>query len=787
MRKRRRKETLCGRKSPTLTRTPGNYIEKLILGKLLKHISALTLAILVLGLLANAGPAWRGTLTLTQPDGSVLQARVVGDEFAHMMVDLQGNALIQNSEGWWCYAAFSGDGSMHSTGTVAGDKLRPASAAGGDIGEVLRKWSAQNKRALVRNPLVATKGGQVAGAWKKAGSSSGTGAGWTRNCAGEGAASGSEAEAKSDTEAGSGETGSNTPEVIRKRCLVLLAEFKDLKMSFTQERFENLMNTGESSVKNYLNDQFLGRYEFTFDVAPIVTLSQTHQYYGKNSNGKDSRAAEAVAEACRLAAANGTDFSIYDTDNGGKVDDILLFYAGKDESEGGGDDCIWSHAWKLSAANIKLTLNGKVIDSYAATSELSLRSSGKYQFKTIGTICHEYSHSLGLADMYDTDYGGSGGEADGLWKSTALMDKGNFNNDGRTPPYYNAIDRDMLGIGHCEELKEGHYVLEPINLNGRFLRMDTANEGEYYLIECRTNTGWDIYTRCKGLAIYHIDKSANLTGYSPVYERDASAAERWTSNEVNCRPQHQCADMIESLDKANDISQIMWPYGKNNSFTPQSSPSFTLWDGSSSPLAITDILQIGDNVSFNVVKSESANPEKAIDIRRDIYQDTAIIQWKTDVPGSTSPAFILIGEKGKSETGEMTVNAFEPGKYAIRLEGLKPATTYTMKIHYEASGVKGEVVNVQFSTKKIYREGYPFIFLNTVKRNEDGSFPAGSMLPLVLLNANKFKAVEWYMDDRSIIADKNGYFKLTRSCKIKAVILYIDGSKEIIEKSMRVK
>lgn len=787
MRKRRRKETLCGRKTPTLTRTPGNYIENLILGKLLKHISALTLAILVLGLRAYAGPAWHGTLTLTQPDGSVLQARVVGDEFAHLMVDLQGNALIQNSEGWWCYAAFSGDGSMHSTGTVAGDKLRPASAAGGDIGEVLRKWSAQNKRALVRNPLVTTKGGQVAETWKKAESSSGTGAGWTQNCVGEGAASGSEAEAKSDTEAGSGGTGSDTPEVIRKRCLVLLAEFKDVKMSFARERFENLMNTGESSVKNYLNDQFLGRYEFTFDVAPIVTLSQAHQYYGKNSNGKDSRAAEAVAEACRLAAANGTDFSIYDTDNDGKVDDILLFYAGKDESEGGGDDCIWSHAWKLNAANIKLTLNGKVIDSYAATSELSLRSSGKYQFKTIGTICHEYSHSLGLADMYDTDYGGSGGEADGLWKSTALMDKGNFNNDGRTPPYYNAIDRDMLGIGQCEELKEGHYVLEPINLNGRFLRMDTANEGEYYLIECRTNTGWDIYTRCKGLAIYHIDKSANLSGYSPVYERDASAAERWTSNEVNCRPQHQCADMIESLDKANDISQIMWPYGKNNSFTPQSSPSFTLWDGSSSPLSITDILQIGDNVSFNVVKSESANPEKAIDIRRDIYQDTAIIQWKTDVSGSTSPAFILIGEKGKSETGEMTVNAFEPGKYAIRLEGLKPATTYTMKIHYEASGVKGEVVNVQFSTKKIYREGYPFIFLNTVKRNEDGSFPAGSMLPLVLLNANKFKAVEWYMDDRSIIADKNGYFKLTRSCKIKAVILYIDGSKEIIEKSMRVK
>lgn len=60
-------------------------------------------------------------------------------------------------------------------------------------------------------------------------------------------------------------------------------------MSFASERFENLMNTGEASVRKYLDDQFLGRYDFVFDVAPIVTLSQTHQYYGKNSNGKDSR------------------------------------------------------------------------------------------------------------------------------------------------------------------------------------------------------------------------------------------------------------------------------------------------------------------------------------------------------------------------------------------------------------------------------------------------------------------------------------------------------------------
>ena len=72
--------------------------------------------------------------------------------------------------------------------------------------------------------------------------------------------------------------------------------------------------------------------------------------------------------------------------------------------------------------------------------------------------------------MYDTDLEGSGGKSEALWKTTALMDGGNYNNDGRTPPYYNAIDRDMLGIGKPEELKEGKYKLEPVNVNGRFLK-----------------------------------------------------------------------------------------------------------------------------------------------------------------------------------------------------------------------------------------------------------------------------------------------------------------------------
>lgn len=43
---------------------------------------------------ASAGPAWHGVMTLSQPDGTSIQARLAGDEAAHVMTDL--------GDGRWC-------------------------------------------------------------------------------------------------------------------------------------------------------------------------------------------------------------------------------------------------------------------------------------------------------------------------------------------------------------------------------------------------------------------------------------------------------------------------------------------------------------------------------------------------------------------------------------------------------------------------------------------------------------------------------------------------------------
>lgn len=572
-----------------------------------------------------------------------------------------------------------------------------------------------------------------------------------------------------------------------RKVLIILAQYSDLSMTYTREDFDKLLNHGPYSARRYFNDQFLGACRFTFDVSPVVTLSHNQEYYGKNdTNGNDRHAAEAVSEACGLANAEGIDFSEYDYDGDGTVDNILLYVAGKDEAEGGGENAIWSHSSKLSKNGISLTLDGKNIDPYAIGAELGRRGKDNYGMATIGTFCHELGHTLGLVDMYNTELKAAERRTGYLWGTTSLMDNGHRNNGSRTPPSFNAIERDCLGIGKPEPLKEGTYTLEPIGENGRYLRHDSDNEGEYYLIECRAVKDWDLYIGGSGLVIYHIDKSGNDAGWSNSYGRNVTAAERWSANEVNCNAEHQCADLIEAYPEATEASQVFYPYGTNNAFDSQSTPAFKFWNGSYSTLAITNIVKEGDNVSFSVVTGKDNFPPKVASAKKDIFQTAAIIQWSTDDAESSRPAILNWGPSG-TETKTETVYPYSPGCYAIRLEGLKPSTDYSVRIKYEVNGNTGKESVVEFSTKALYSNVFPFIYLNDVKRNDDGSFNAGSMFPLIVFNASKVQNVEWRIDDETVEPQASGYFPISKSCTLTARITYVDGTMDIIQKEITVK
>ena len=209
----------------------------------------------------------------------------------------------------------------------------------------------------------------------------------------------------------------------------------------------------------------------------------------------DKDPARMIVEACQ-AADDKIDFSLYDDDNDGEIDNVFIFFAGGDEAEGAGEECIWSHSWYiLEGAEINVQLDGKQLDRYACSSELKMIDGIGYMDEAItgiGTFCHEYSHTLGLADLYDTDYEGSGGESAGVWIWTSLMDGGNQNNFGNTPPYYNAIEREMVGL--CEPIRitsDGSYSLGPLDKTNTVYRIDTDHEDEYYLLECRSGKGWE--------------------------------------------------------------------------------------------------------------------------------------------------------------------------------------------------------------------------------------------------------------------------------------------------------
>ena len=478
------------------------------------------------------------------------------------------------------------------------------------------------------------------------------------------------------------------------------------------------------------------------------------------------------------------DFSRFDDDGDGIVDNVFVIVAGKSEAEGADSDCMWPHQWYVP----NLTLDGTRIRTYALSTELTVKSQNSggqlvWGFCSIGTFCHEYSHTLGLDDYYDTDDEGSGGIADGMWSSTSLMDGGNFNDSGDTPPNFNALDRHILGIGKPEAMRLGSYNLEPVNINGRYLTLENpSNPEEYFLFECRARKGWDAFIGGAGLAIYHVDNSSNEAGWSDDAGKTVSAKYRWDNNEINCNPSFECADMVETSSDAMDVRQAFFPYKTISSFNINSSPAFKFNDGSLPPYAISGIKVSGDNVSFIVHNSSDIVP-KAMDVATEVYQDAAILTWSADVEDYSGDATVSWGKTSGTFKTER-ISPYEDGKYAITLEGLSPTTPYTVNISFERAGVAGDIVTSDFLTRASQSGGRPYIYLEYLAGSRTGGkFPAGVGLPLRAYNAVGEK-VSWSYDGKPVQTDGSGYYHPTRSGVLQAVVYHSDGTQDIISKEI---
>lgn len=481
-----------------------------------KHI-ILALAALFLGFqVMNAVPAHPGKFTVTQPDGTRLELRRVGDEWGHWLIDAAGRMVRQDEDGFYRIV----------TDAEAAAIRQQASAR-----RASRRSAQEQARHTTRVGRKAMEG--------------------------------------------------------RQHFLVILVEFSDLsfKGDDPNQAFTALMNEpgysvngGTGSARDFYYDNSHGVFDPVFDVYGPVRLSEKYSYYGRNVGQNDAHAEEAVAKGCE-GLDDEIDFSLYDNDGDGKADLVFMYYAGYGEADYSDSRTIWPHQWELTSAGIDLVLDGVRIDSYACSNELVGYGALAGKLTGIGTACHEFGHAVGLPDFYDTDYAANG-EAGALYSYSTMCD-GSYNNEGRTPPYFNFEERMLLGwvseSDYLEFGKSGRYTIPPVDENVAY-RTFTDMDGEYFVYENRTKTGWDKYIPAEGMVVYHVDKSSRRvrTDFGTMTAHDLWAGWKDT-NSINENGSHPCFYIVPASNqtslKISNERGIPFPNGNVDSYVPMS------WNG----------------------------------------------------------------------------------------------------------------------------------------------------------------------------------------------------------------
>lgn len=404
-----------------------------------------------------------------------------------------------------------------------------------------------------------------------------------------------------------------------KKGLVVLVDFKNKKFAdgHDLEYYKNVINGKDfsdeeegyvGSVRDYFLAQSNGQFELDFDVVGPVTMSKNYGYYGNDgAYQKDEKVYEMIKEACD-GIQDKVNLKDYDWDGDGEADQVFFLYAGLGQASGGSAGTVWPHESELRywPCGVLSYSTGK-INTYACANELQPETQGssRYISAGIGTICHEFSHCLGFADMYDTT--GSGGYGMSVFD---VMDQGSYNGNGFVPCNYTAFERIYAGWVEAIELIDPATVkdMKSVSDYGRpFIMYNYKNTNEYFLMENRQNTGWDkgLYGS-NGLLIVHVN-------YVPS---------RWANNSVNSSAEKiQCCTVVNA-DGSRENTQYslqgdLYPYEvkgvtMNDEFTDESEPAAKLYTKNSDNsyalgIPITQIKRSKGSVSFLVCGGDANN------------------------------------------------------------------------------------------------------------------------------------------------------------------------------------
>lgn len=551
------------------------------------RIFSTTMLMLLMASYCLAVPADEGTFPLQQPDGSVLEARFVGDEKFHVLQTEDGYFLKEDLLGYYTYINNEGEPSgiyaRNSNERSDSDVEFLASLDQSRIYDLLLKKNPPMEPMDYRVPDFAYR--EVM------------------------------------------RMPSYNPKVTQGdvRGIVILVQFQDVKFrsadpksQFTdymnKEGYSEYYNLG--SIRDYFVKNSMGLFRPSFDVYGPVTISRNRNDYGTTSSGNDGRnyegARSALIEALdSLKKKESIDYSKYDNDGDGEIDFTYMFYAGVGANNSGVVGAIWPHAWYIGNSVNKRSGKNMGNDIYANRYACSNEIDG-YAYKKdnstdilggIGTFAHEFSHVLGLPDMYDL----KGNNPRKTPKKWDVMDNGNYNcpynsygTQNCAPPFYSAFERMSLGWMTPTELYAvGQVKLDKIDGNNAYSVTNPNNPDEMFLLEYRTKKDWDIGLPGSGMLIWHIDYVASV----------------WKEKRVNNDGNHMYVDIEEAIpetDRYAKASDAFPGSGKVTDFD-----QFIFWSGSDMEITLSEIAETTDKeyitfvVDMSVSSSETVSSSSA--------------------------------------------------------------------------------------------------------------------------------------------------------------------------------
>ena len=523
-------------------------------------------------------PATRGVAQITQPDGSTLSIRLKGDEWRHYNTTVDGYALTRDTRGYYVYAQLDDNGQLAPTTLVAHDEERRSAAEHSFLqltGRIAPRISEQAQQ--MRRQTAQSRQRSLAA------------------------------------------NRAQHYDYANFKGLVLLIEYNDCKLQnedyrdimeamINQDDYEGTDKTNYTdpwthqqvtctgSMRDYFRDNSEGIFVPTFDVVGPIQVNRSMYYTDVETQAdpsrKGMRSLQLMIDAC-TAADSQVDFSQYDRDGDGKVDMVYFIFAGLPSYIQGNDPrLLWPHQSEMNYLRT-VRKDGVILGRYACSTELFGYQSNNWSvLEGIGTMCHEFSHVLGLPDFYDTDNEYDAGlcVSPGLW---SLMDHG-YDDAGRCPVGYSLYERYALGFATPEKISApGPVTIGSLDQTNAGYRIDTPQRNEYFLLENRQPNKWDAQLPGHGMLVFRVD-STN------VY--------MWYGNSVNDNPAHPYYELVRAGGTHSTIYGYTDgqsdPFPGSNGVTQldnlTSPANLRSWAGKNSPFGLTDIQEKDGVITFDV-------------------------------------------------------------------------------------------------------------------------------------------------------------------------------------------